>query len=81
MPAPGDVAVDPVGGAQHGEEDRRRREGVLDEQQPHEDRKAQQAGEGDGVGHRDDSIVGGDAHRRIASRRRCHAGHSTIRVP
>ena len=44
--AAGDVAVDPVGGAQHGEEHRRRGEGVLDEQQPHEDREAQTAGRG-----------------------------------
>ena len=48
----GDVAVDPVGDAEHAEQHRRRQPVVPAEQQPEEHRQAQQPHDGDHVGDR-----------------------------
>ena len=70
VPAPGHEAVDPVGGAEDGQQDGRRGLAVRAEEQPDEHRDAGQADQGDGVGDREDAVDPGvDVLGAVRSRR------------
>ena len=53
---PGDVAVEEVGDAEHGQQAGRRGPVLLDEEEPQEDRKEQESDERDDVRHGEDPI-------------------------